>query len=156
MLFRSVYLVYFDNGHTTYATTDYSYSTRCVRSGAAAPAERYSVENGTVYDTQTKLTWQQATPKTLFSWADAGSYCAALTLNGAGWRLPSIGELQTLVNETDNPAVDPTAFPMTPSEYFWSSSAVADDASRAWTGFFTNGSTYSFAVMATKNARCVH
>ena len=44
---------------------------------------------------------------------------------------------------------------MTPSEYFWASSAVIDDATRAWTTFFTNGSTYSFAMTATKNVRCV-
>jgi len=150
-----VYLVYFDNGHTTYATTDYSYHTRCVRSSATAPAERYSLENGSVYDTQTKLTWQQAIPQALYAWTDADAYCKSLTLSGSGWRLPSIGELQTLVNETANPAIDLTAFPQTPSEYFWSSSAVADDASRAWTTFFTNGSTYSFPATATKNVRCV-
>jgi Protein of unknown function (DUF1566) len=82
-------------------------------------------------------------------------HCAELSPPGAGWRLPTIGELQTLVDETTNPALDTAAFPGTPSEYFWSSSPVIDDAARAWTAFFTNGSTYSFGVTAAKNVRCV-
>jgi hypothetical protein len=69
--------------------------------------------------------------------------------------LPSINELQTLVDETKNPSINLTVFPATPSEYFWSSSPVIDDASRAWTTFFTNGSTYSFAASSAKNVRCV-
>jgi Protein of unknown function (DUF1566) len=150
-----VYLVYFVNGHTTYATADYTYHARCVLSAPPAPAERYTIASGSVYDTQTKLTWQQPIPSSRYSWADAQSYCAALELDGGGWRLPSINELQTLVDEARNPSIDAAAFPMTPSEYFWASSAVIDDASRAWTAFFTNGSTYSFAVTAAKNVRCV-
>lgn len=150
-----VYLVYFDNGHTTYATADYTYRARCVRSLAVPPADRYQIAEGKVYDTQTKLTWQQTIPTSRYAWADAGQYCASLELNGTGWRLPSIGELQTLVNEAVNPAIDARAFPLTPSEYFWSSSVVADDPSRAWTTFFTNGSTYSFPASASKNVRCV-
>ena len=151
-----VYLVYFVNGHTTYATEDYTYHARCVRAPTPqAVAERYSVESDSVYDTQTKLTWQQPIQSARYSWADAQSYCSALALQGGGWRLPSINELQTLVDESTNPAIDAAAFPMTPSEYFWASSAVIDDASRAWTAFFTNGSTYSFAKTAMKNVRCV-
>jgi len=150
-----VYLIFFLNGHTTYAALDYEYRARCVRSSTPPPAPHYTQANGTVYDTQTNLTWQQAFPIQRYAWADATAYCADLALDGAGWRLPSINELQTLVDDSVNPSIDGVAFPMTPSEYFWSSSAVVDDASRAWTTFFTNGSTYSFAVSAAKNVRCV-
>lgn len=153
------YLAFFLNGHTTYSDVTYEYRVRCLQpSAAAAPDERYRIADGTVYDTQTRLTWQQAIPSSRYSWADAEAYCAELALGGnAGdtWRLPSINELQTLVDDTTNPAIDLRAFPKTPSEYFWASSAVIDDASRAWTTFFTNGSTYSFAITATKNVRCV-
>ena len=83
------------------------------------------------------------------------AYCSSLSLNGAGWRVPTIGELQTIVDESTNPSIDGATFPMTPSEYFWSSSVVVDDPSRAWTCFFTNGSTYSFVTTTAKNIRCV-
>ncbi|HEV3191539.1 MAG TPA: DUF1566 domain-containing protein, partial [Polyangiaceae bacterium] len=72
-----------------------------------------------------------------------------------GWRMPALGELQTIVDESTSPSIDGTTFPMTPSEYFWSSSAVVEDPSRAWTAFFANGSTYSFDMTKPKSVRCV-
>jgi hypothetical protein len=148
------YLVFFLNGHTTYSDETYSYRVRCVQPSAAPPSERYSIANGTVYDTQTKLTWQQQFPPERYGWDEAQSYCAELELDGPGWRVPSINEVQTLVDDTTNPAIALAAFPATPSEYFWSSSAVIDDTARAWTAFFTNGSTYPAAKTALKNVRC--
>jgi hypothetical protein len=129
------------------------YRARCVSSGRAAPSTRYTIANGTVYDTQTKLTWQREVSTS--TWDDAKAYCAGLSLDGGGWRVPSLGELQTIVDESTNPSVDAAAFPMTPSDYFWSSSPVVGDPSRAWTCFFANGSTYSFAVSKPESVRCV-
>jgi hypothetical protein len=150
------YLVDFASGFTTYASQGYPYGARCVRSTPTGPAERYTISGGgTVYDTQTKLTWQQVVPTPLYAWPDAKAYCSALSLEGTGWRLPSVGEFQTIVNDSTNPAVDGAAFPMTPSEYFWSSSPVADDPSRAWTCYFANGSTYKFATTKPRYVRCV-
>jgi hypothetical protein len=149
------YLSFFLNGHTTYSDVEYEYRVRCVQSKDATAGERYTVTDVTVFDTRTQLTWQRTFPSDRYSWDDATSYCASLALPGAGWRLPSINELQTLVDDSVNPSIDKQTFPETPSEYFWSSSRVIDDATRAWTTFFTNGSTYSFAKAATKNVRCV-
>jgi hypothetical protein len=151
------FLVDFDSSHTSYSDMGYTYRARCVRgSSATAPSERYAIANGTVFDAQTKLTWQQEVSATApFTWADAKTYCAELSLNGSGWRVPAVGELQTIVDDSTNPSIDGAAFPMTPSEYFWSSSPVATDASRAWTCFFANGSTYSFAMTIPKYVRCV-
>ncbi len=150
----------FDSSHTSYTDKLYTHHARCVRAGTPdsamnTPPGRYMITDGTVLDTQTKLTWQQVLGVDQVTWADAATYCAALSLAGTGWRVPSISELQTIVNETTNPAVAASAFPMTPSEYFWSSSAVSDDATRAWDTFFANGSTYSFAVTMQKSVRCV-
>jgi hypothetical protein len=151
------YLVYFASGFTSYSDLGDTYRTRCVRGGAppVAPPDRYTIADGAVYDAQTKLTWQQAFPASTYTWPDAAAYCSSLSLGGAAWRLPTIGELQTIVDESTNPSIDSAAFPMTPSEYFWSSSVVVDDPTRAWTCFFTNGSTYSFATTKPKNVRCV-
>jgi hypothetical protein len=150
-----VYLVFFLNGHTTYSQFDYEYRTRCVRSSAKAKSERYTFAGGSVHDTQTELTWQRAIPTTRANFADSQAYCAGLALDGGGWRLPSINELQTLVDETHNPSIDTAAFPDTPSEYFWSSSLVIEDPTRAWTAFFTNGSTYPASLTASKYVRCL-
>lgn len=143
----------FDSSHTSYTDKGYTHRVRCVRGGAASSGDRYAITDGNVLDNRTKLTWQQDIGDDTYSWSDAATHCSGLP--GAAWRLPSIGELQTLVDETTNPAVTASAFPMTPSEYFWSSSVVADDPTRAWDTFFANGSTYSFATTMQRYVRCV-
>jgi Protein of unknown function (DUF1566) len=67
---------------------------------ANAPAGRYTINAaaGTVFDTKTKLTWQRAVASTRYTWPDAKTTCAALVLNGKGWRLPTIGELSSLID----------------------------------------------------------
>jgi len=59
----------------------------------------------------------------VYNWDDAARYCSTLDLHGMGWRLPTVKELQTLIDETAAmPAVDAVSFPNTSSEYYWSSS----------------------------------
>ena len=74
---------------------------------ANAPPNRYTVTNGgtatgTVYDTFTGLTWQQAVPTSTYTWSAAITYCSSNTagLPGTGWRLPKLKELQTIVDYT--------------------------------------------------------
>jgi hypothetical protein len=124
--------------------------------GSIAPPARYVIADGAVRDSQTRLTWQQALSPDRYTWADARSYCAQLAFGGgSGWRVPSIGELQTIVDERTNPSIDAATFPETPSEYVWSSSTDAQDPSQAWTVFFANGTTYRIPTTNLKNVRCV-
>ncbi len=117
---------------------------------AAVPAGRYTYPApGTVYDTKTKLTWQQTAPSATYSWTQALTYCAGVgkTLGGAGWRLPTVKELQTLVDESrSSPSIDPTAFPGAPSTTFWTSSnpfkttaAASATPSQVWIVSFIDG-----------------
>ena len=124
---------------------------------ANAPAGRYTTSSGTVYDTKTKLTWQQAVAPGTYTWAGAKTYCAGLNLGGTGWRLPTAKELQTIVDDSQtNPAIDTTAFPSTPSNYFWSSSPLAGSSSDAWSVYFYDGGdTTGYGVSATLTVRCV-
>ena len=123
---------------------------------ADAPAGRYTITNGTVYDTKTKLTWQQAVPSTKYAWARANTYCSGLNLTGTGWRLPTVKELQTIVDESrTNPTIDPTVFPSTPSDYFWSSSPLAGSSSSSWYVYFIYGAAYYSVVSNTYYVRCV-
>jgi Protein of unknown function (DUF1566) len=128
---------------------------------ATAPAGRYTVSQpGTVYDTKTRLTWQQAAPSATYTWTAAKSYCGNLgaTLGGTGWRLPSIRELASIIDysQATAPTIDTNAFPGTPADaYFWSSSAVAGVASNAWYVHFSNAYTYYSDTSTPYNVRCV-
>ena len=65
-------------------------------------------------------------------------------------------ELQTIVDDTRTyPAIDPTAFPNTPSEGFWSASPYAGATSYAWLIAFDIGSTGGNLMGNTYWVRCV-
>jgi hypothetical protein len=123
------------------------------------PAGRYTYPaTGTVYDTKTKLTWQQTATSVMYAWADAKTYCAGVgaTLGGTGWRLPTLKELQTIVDETrEAPSIDPTVFPGASADFFWSSSPVAGVPSFAWAVNFHWGASYVYALTSSNAVRCV-
>ena len=126
---------------------------------AAAPPLRYAVNvaAGVVRDTATGLIWQRTLSSTTYSWDDAKTYCQELPLDGKRWRLPSIKELLTLIDPTQRmPAIDPTAFPQTPSEQFWTSTPEqASDGYSKWRLDFSYGSTSAMAPEAAYRVRCV-
>ena len=132
---------------------------------ANAPPNRYTVTNGgtatgTVYDTFTGLTWQQAVPTSTYTWSAAITYCSSNTagLPGTGWRLPKLKELQTIVDYTiaaPGPTIDPVAFPSTPVKLFWTSSPLAGGSSDAWAVYFGLASTVGSDVSNTYQVRCV-
>lgn len=131
-------------------------------SRAEAPPGRYTVTalgtiaGGTVLDTKTGLTWQRQAPETYYTWADATSYCPTL---GAGWRLPSVKELMTLVDYSKlfpDPAIDTTAFTNAPGGNFWTSSLYAGFPSFGWNVGFDGGSASFGGVTSLSRARCVH
>jgi hypothetical protein len=126
---------------------------------ASAPAGRYRVANGTVYDTKTRLTWQQTASSSTYVQADAASYCATLSLSGASWRLPTGKELITLVDVSvayPEPTIDSTAFPGTPADYFWSMTPFEGTPGNAWAVSFNYGGPDGYYVSALHYARCVH
>jgi hypothetical protein len=84
--------------------------------GADAPLGRYTVRDGLARDNTTNLTWQQTLDGTTTSEAGAENYCATLPLAGGGFRLPTVSELRTILDVTRiAPAIDPSAFPNTPT-----------------------------------------
>ena len=126
-----------------------------------------SADGLTVTDTITGLVWQRdgsgtrtgcsGSDKLTCTWEEARAYCASLTLGGvSGWRLPARMELLTIVDfTTTDPPIDPTAFPNTPADHFWTSSAYAGSASDAWGIFFAEGQLVVYDRSNTYYVRCV-
>src|SRR3990172_9525290 len=111
---------------------------------ASAPAGRYTPATDTVKDNMTGLSWQRALSPQSFKWDEAMSYCQALNLGGTlGWRLPTKKELETLVDRrAASPAIDSSAFPDTPSAFFWTSTPVAGLTGFAWYIYFGYGFSF--------------
>ncbi|WP_437995998.1 DUF1566 domain-containing protein [Sorangium sp. So ce185] len=117
---------------------------------------RYTISEDTVRDNDTGLTWQRQVDGGEYAWSDASLYCKGLQLSGAGWRLPTVFELQTLVDDSrGHPAIDEKAFPETPYEFFWSSSSLANDPNRAWYVSFDIGDVNSGIAGSMCRVRCV-
>jgi len=118
----------------------------------------------TVTDTITGLMWQRdgsgtrCNGTTTCTWSGAKAYCTALTLGGfSGWRLPALMELSTIVDftVTSGARIDATAFPGTPTEWFWTSSPYAGSSGYAWNVLFDDGGSYSSVVGNDNRVRCV-
>ena len=134
---------------------------------AQPPAGRYVVgvdhDNGggfpdvaTVYDTQTKLTWQQdaGDPVPLAQVLPVSNLgCSTLTnqTSAVGWRLPTLRELFTLFDFAGSGTIDGPFFPNTPEGSFLSvTSSTANPVQCAsFGGNFFNG------CGLTVNVRCV-
>jgi hypothetical protein len=115
---------------------------------------------GIVVDGITGLEWQRTLGDSTYAWSTAGGYCAGLMIPGAGtgFRLPSRIELLSIVDFTQpGPLIDSRAFPDTPSDYFWTSSPDASDASKAWSVHFGFGTIIasSSPTMSSYHVRCV-
>ena len=122
-----------------------------LRSTASAPEGHYTITSNTVLDTKTGLTWERVLSGTALTWANAGTYCSTLELDGSGWRMPTLKELLTLVDfSVDAPAVsiDSVAFPATPGEFFWSTPSGRGVG-------FNGGFAAAVTIPGTANVRCV-
>jgi hypothetical protein len=147
---------------------------RCVHSSVpdgGVPANRYQETNGTVLDSVTGLTWQQAVPGNPCptvgggdcTEAGAKAYCAGLALGGipGGWRLPTIKEIASIIDiERESPAVDGSVFPNTPATWFWTPTPDLGAQGQSWCADFNEGGlSYSSGPYGTgqyQAVRCVH
>lgn len=128
---------------------------------ADAPAGRYTVNPPEVLDTATGLTWMMTAPTTGgddgagdFRWMNAVDHCVTF---GAGWRLPTVKELLTIVDvsKPTAPTVDGVAFPATANAPFWSSTPLAGTTNQAWFVTFDYGGTGTDFLTSAHRVRCV-
>jgi uncharacterized protein DUF1566 len=115
---------------------------RCVSTSKQGPMpNQYTLlAGGEVQDNETGLIWVQATSPETHTQTDALSYCQNLGLNGHTFRLPSVKELSTLVDENPpitavSPAINKTMFPDTKANgWYISSSKWAGPADKSSSG----------------------
>lgn len=151
--------VRFTYGNSYFAVAATKQRVRCVRGQAlgALPADRFVVNSGQgiVVDNLTKLTWQLGLDAQTLTAADAKTYCANLGLAGGGWRLPSVREMQSVVDRAVvQPAIDLKVFASTPNTYFWTSTPWMGGG-QTWFVYFDDGHAKHDYSFATYRVRCV-
>ncbi|MEE9446792.1 MAG: DUF1566 domain-containing protein, partial [Arenicellales bacterium] len=119
----------------------------------------------TSFDKTTGLMWQRTGSVSRMDWDTAHQYCADLVItyttffgsdNLTDWRLPSVVELQTIVDLGEsNPAINEATFPDAKSVNYWSSSSYANDGLRAWYVGFKYGSVSTVDKTNSWHVRCV-
>jgi hypothetical protein len=147
----AAFSVYLGGGETTLGMASRASAlVRCVSGGASLEGERFVVLDRAVRDRGTGLVWARASISAA-TWADARDACAVLG------RLPSLRELQTIVDETAvDPAIDGAAFPGTLAERHWTSTVRDAGELLPWTVDFADGQTFSDEQASRPHvARCL-
>lgn len=128
-----------------------------VSSGAPNPQSLTDNQNGTVSDAVTGLMWQQGFGPSTYTWAQAASYCTGLSLAGhADWRLPTYVELFSLDDfSRSDPSINPTLFPNTPTDSFWSSTPLTGSPGEAWVVTLYYGGSDGNSTSNANDVRCV-
>ena len=122
---------------------------------AAAPKGRYEAGVRSIEDRRSRLVWARSPAPSLLTYTGAEAYCLALVSDGGGWRMPTLMELQTLVDvRAHDPAVDP-AFDEVPVDASYWSSTGASPAGTYWTLSFVDGSMSSPYASSMLRVRCV-
>ncbi len=109
--------------------------------------------DGILSDQTTGLMWQKADDGVERNFADSILYAENLTLGGCSdWRLPTIDELQTLLDKSYSPMIDPL---FKCSSLYWSGSVEANNPSFAWSLNFSYGNMNQNAKTNAFFVRCV-
>jgi Protein of unknown function (DUF1566) len=150
------WFVDFSNAGTSVGSKYDTHPVRCVNGagGAVPPPARYDTTTpGQVRDLETLLTWRADPIPPFVNWGQAFTYCQNL---GAGWRLPTLTELQTLIDQTRAvAAVDAAAFPGWADDFYWTSSYFDNTPSSAWFVSMGMGNTYWLPTSEIHRAACV-
>ncbi len=121
--------------------------------------------NEAVLDKETGLVWEQSPSTATSTWKDALIYCNQLRTGGRmGWRLPTIQEVDSLVDTSVAPP-GPTLpaghpFSNVQSSYYWSATALASLTGEAWCvsfnyGVVTNAGGFSLYVWCVRGGQGV-
>lgn len=115
-----------------------------LRTGLSLPAPRFSARKETALDRLTGLAWRRAAglaPEEGVTWHEALAAVTRLNAeNDAGWRLPNINELESLVDcAAANPAL-PSNHPFAQvRDVYWSSTTSLYEPDWAWALYLDKG-----------------
>lgn len=123
--------------------------------GSALAIGPYTDNGQTIYDNATGLSWQKADDGDLRSWDEALGYCEDLSLASyTNWRLPSIRELISIVDDRVSHSAIDSLFQCRSSPY-WSSTSHTIYPDSAWGVHFLYGDDYRSIKTYSYYARCV-
>ena len=111
-----------------------------------------------ILDTTTSLLWQDApiNEDALVTYKEAQNYCKFLTIEKyKNFRLPTLHELQTLVDYKNYKPAILNGFKHVESTTYWTSTVFADDDAEYWTVDFEKGSRSVKATYYDRHFRCV-
>ena len=115
-------------------------------------------QTGVTFDSGTSLLWQDnaTVKKEIFTFAEAKKHCENLVIGEySDFRLPTIYELQTIVDyKNQNPAIL-NGFKYTASDDVWSSTPYAYRSDSYWTIDLKKGTTEPTSERYSKHIRCV-
>jgi hypothetical protein len=156
---NAAWYVYFYFGYPRTDDVTNAFSVRCVRSPPPAQPSpiRYEAQAQEARDVATGLRWERAPTTEPLTFEAARTYCKGLRIGGdEHWRVPTLGELLTLVDEhASSPMIDRAAFPGTVPDAFWSSSTFANGSELAWYVRFDRGSGLYGRLVESFHVRCV-
>ncbi len=124
------------------------------QAGKARSYTRSSTE--VVKDNVTGLEWQDNVYGVQKNWDEAQTYCNNLSLDGNGWRLPRIEELENIIDfGQKDPSVTNNIFQNMSGNGYWSSTTQEDNNSYVWdVGFYDGNSNFSEKA-GSMNVMCV-
>jgi hypothetical protein len=137
--------VSFDDGYVGYTYERNGLYVRCVRGGpywSLDTSRRLEVfDEAIVKDTLNFKMWQKSDGGLPRTWDQANQYCNQLTIGGyADWRLPSIEELESIIDYTSIPAISGMFNHSNKSGgNYWSATPYVNDPTLVWIGNFTYG-----------------
>jgi hypothetical protein len=114
-----------------------------------------------VLDKETGLVWERSPSPTPQTWSNARFACTALTTgNRKGWRLPSVHELESLIDPSQINPINPALpllhpFPTVLPDSHWSATTDAENSTQAWFVDVLNGNVASASKAANAQVWCV-
>ena len=106
-------------------------------------------------DPATGLEWQSESPGRM-TWHQAQSYARSLTLaERSDWRLPSVRELESLLDRTQYRPVMRAEVPFRDTRSYWSSTTFGSHRTNAWIVMFDGAYVLSYYKTNAYHVRCL-
>ena len=117
-----------------------------------------TLEGAAIQDNNTGLVWEQEPDRFHGTWTEAAAHCKEKSIAGqAGWRIPNVKELSSLVDLSQHDAALPVGHPFSniKSAVYWSGTPSEKDDMVAWHVSFFTGEAVTDQKSQTRRVWCV-